>query len=176
MIFFFNDTATTEIDTLALLDALPICDGEPAACGNIVRAKLIILKPSVAADVGAILEALGAIKGVIRLSADEESGLVSLIVAEDNAMTLERAIEYLKLAGYQVTEATKEEYGKAAAGLQAAPFAVPASIVTGSKAGPPAGPTRITVLDDSIQPLIGAFNAEKDKPRLIVLLDRKSVV
>src|SRR3954462_10610187 len=30
-VFFFNDTATTEIYTLSLHDALPILDGEPAA-------------------------------------------------------------------------------------------------------------------------------------------------
>src|SRR6266576_7117556 len=30
LIFFFNDTATTEIYTLSLHDALPICDGRPA--------------------------------------------------------------------------------------------------------------------------------------------------
>src|SRR2546422_2194288 len=29
--FFFNDTATTEIYTLPLHDALPICDGQPPA-------------------------------------------------------------------------------------------------------------------------------------------------
>src|SRR3712207_6846995 len=29
MIFFFNDTATTEIYTLSLHDALPICAGHP---------------------------------------------------------------------------------------------------------------------------------------------------
>src|SRR3712207_7329908 len=33
MLFFFNDTATTEIYTLSLHDALPICpDGWQAAC------------------------------------------------------------------------------------------------------------------------------------------------
>src|SRR3712207_7184629 len=31
-VFFFNDTATTEIYTLSLHDALPICDGAPLAC------------------------------------------------------------------------------------------------------------------------------------------------
>src|SRR3712207_7684634 len=31
VIFFFNDTATTEIYTLSLHDALPICDRSPAA-------------------------------------------------------------------------------------------------------------------------------------------------
>src|SRR3712207_7085080 len=30
--FFFNDTATTEIYTLSLHDALPICSGPPPAC------------------------------------------------------------------------------------------------------------------------------------------------
>src|SRR3712207_8618603 len=30
LFFFFNDTATTEIYTLSLHDALPICSGKPA--------------------------------------------------------------------------------------------------------------------------------------------------
>src|SRR2546428_3876838 len=34
-IFFFNDTATTEIYTLSLHDALPICRGRPpTSCGS----------------------------------------------------------------------------------------------------------------------------------------------
>src|SRR5687768_18586079 len=32
--FFFNDTATTEIYTLSLHDALPICRSSPAWCGS----------------------------------------------------------------------------------------------------------------------------------------------
>ena len=144
-------------------------ESEPATCGNIVRAKLIILAASVA-EVPGVLAALQAIKGVIRLSADDERGLVSLLVAQDHPMTPERAVEYLKLAGYEVVEATEEEYGQATEGLHTAPIAVPASVVTESVAGAPAGPTNVTVLDDSIGPLIDAFNAAKDKPRLIALL------
>src|SRR5690349_22168877 len=33
-LFFFNDTATTEIYTLSLHDALPICAGRPARAGS----------------------------------------------------------------------------------------------------------------------------------------------
>src|SRR3712207_7888144 len=33
MFFFFNDTATTEIYTLSLHDALPICPGRPRPAG-----------------------------------------------------------------------------------------------------------------------------------------------
>src|SRR3712207_8458447 len=36
-IFFFNDTATTEIYTLSLHDALPICLSSREGCGNTVR-------------------------------------------------------------------------------------------------------------------------------------------
>src|SRR3712207_7428407 len=36
--FFFNDTATTEIYTLSLHDALPICQGAPA--GRLVLGRL----------------------------------------------------------------------------------------------------------------------------------------
>src|SRR5207249_10884001 len=34
--FFFNDTPTTEIYTLSLHDALPICEGQRAGLGDIV--------------------------------------------------------------------------------------------------------------------------------------------
>src|SRR3712207_9372930 len=34
LVFFFNDTATTEIYTLSLHDALPICRGDPAHPGS----------------------------------------------------------------------------------------------------------------------------------------------
>src|SRR5258708_21434584 len=34
-LFFFNDTATTEIYTLSLHDALPISAGFPAQCGSL---------------------------------------------------------------------------------------------------------------------------------------------
>src|SRR6266481_8910573 len=33
-VFFFNDTATTEIYTLSLHDALPICPGAPRTCSR----------------------------------------------------------------------------------------------------------------------------------------------
>ena len=35
VIFFFNDTATTEIYTLSLHDALPICNGCPAGKNSV---------------------------------------------------------------------------------------------------------------------------------------------
>src|SRR3712207_7654385 len=38
MFFFFNDTATTEIYTLSLHDALPICDRVPRAVRHRLRA------------------------------------------------------------------------------------------------------------------------------------------
>src|SRR2546427_1887003 len=37
IIFFFNDTATTEIYTLSLHDALPICDPYYACYPNFIR-------------------------------------------------------------------------------------------------------------------------------------------
>src|SRR3712207_9518121 len=35
--FFFNDTATTEIYTLSLHDALPICEDRQAECARLTR-------------------------------------------------------------------------------------------------------------------------------------------
>src|SRR2546422_5019869 len=50
--FFFNDTATTEIYTLSLHDALPICGISPAAVDCIIVATMTPdrLCPSTAAD------------------------------------------------------------------------------------------------------------------------------
>src|SRR3712207_7012736 len=47
MFFFFNDTATTEIYTLSLHDALPICEGVPA------EGSAAVDEPEAAADDGA---------------------------------------------------------------------------------------------------------------------------
>ena len=51
--FFFNDTATTEIYTLSLHDALPICGAQVRAlrhpCGirlTVVERRLVIAEPS----------------------------------------------------------------------------------------------------------------------------------
>src|SRR5256885_13350237 len=38
--FFFNDTATTEIYTLSLHDALPICQADKAGAGLLAREQL----------------------------------------------------------------------------------------------------------------------------------------
>lgn len=142
----------------------------PACAGNIVRAKLIVLKPAVRDEVAGVVEALCGIKGVIRLSSDDDSGLVSLIVPGDNPMTPERAIEYLALAGYKAAEATDEEADQAARGMHTAPIEVPASVITESISDASTKPIEVGVLKDSLQPLIEAFNREKDKPRLLALL------
>src|SRR3712207_8937670 len=42
LVFFFNDTATTEIYTLSLHDALPICSGTEA---HKVSIRIILLQP-----------------------------------------------------------------------------------------------------------------------------------
>src|SRR2546422_9461586 len=42
LFFFFNDTATTEIYTLSLHDALPIC--RPAGAGGLRRCKLLAVR------------------------------------------------------------------------------------------------------------------------------------
>src|SRR3989442_8334536 len=47
--FFFNDTATTEIYTLSLHDALPICKA-PATCMKARRPVFIVALPAKATD------------------------------------------------------------------------------------------------------------------------------
>src|SRR2546425_4353145 len=52
--FFFNDTATTEIYTLSLHDALPISDGEVLAAGGqhvLIEKDVLRLRSRRAADV-----------------------------------------------------------------------------------------------------------------------------
>src|SRR5256885_16952540 len=44
--FFFNDTATTEIYTLSLHDALPICPIPPAACRTAPSCRQPICRPA----------------------------------------------------------------------------------------------------------------------------------
>jgi len=41
LFFFFNDTATTEIYTLSLHDALPISDGAFVAIGHVPRSEIV---------------------------------------------------------------------------------------------------------------------------------------
>src|SRR5215510_16098972 len=48
--FFFNDTATTEIYTLSLHDALPICDHRPPRAGSITSSLRCVLPPYAVAD------------------------------------------------------------------------------------------------------------------------------
>lgn len=150
--------------------AAPPQAAAPTCAGNIVRGKLIVLKPTAPDEVAGVLEALRGIKGLVRLSADDESGLVSLIVTEDSPMTPERAVEYLALDGYKVVEATEEEADQAARGMQSATIDVPDSVITESTTDSPSKPIQVGVLEDSIQPLVDAFNREKDRPRLVALL------
>src|SRR3712207_6982292 len=55
MFFFFNDTATTEIYTLSLHDALPICDLVERLGGHVDPVEL----PASVLPVGVALRALG---------------------------------------------------------------------------------------------------------------------
>ena len=142
----------------------------PTCAGNIVRGKLIVLKPTAADKVAGVLEALRGIKGLVRISADNETGLVSLIVTEDSPMTPERAVEYLALAGYTVAEATQEETDQAARGMQTTTIDVPNSVATQPNTDEPSKPVQVGVLEDSIPPLVDACNREKDRPRLVALL------
>ena len=45
-----------------------------------------------------------------------------------------------------------------------------ASVITGSNTASPSKPVQVGVLKDSIQPLIDAFNRDKDRRRLLALL------
>src|SRR2546422_4721349 len=48
--FFFNDTATTEIYTLSLHDALPICEAETIACRPLPHRRFTV-RQGVATDI-----------------------------------------------------------------------------------------------------------------------------
>ena len=62
------------------------------------------------ADARAVEDALGAMKGVFRTTVDRETKLVDMLVDLTGPVDAERAVSFLSLAGYEVKEASQEQY------------------------------------------------------------------
>src|SRR3712207_9166749 len=71
--FFFNDTATTEIYTLSLHDALPICDGEILAT-NVPGLNVTVIPNDISREkVGELAEVLGADPKAVQERSEEHT-------------------------------------------------------------------------------------------------------
>ena len=92
----------------------------PGCEGGAVRAKLLVLEVRGLADGSTaddVTRALGAIKGVMRATADADSNLVQLLVDAGSSVTAERTVEFLGLAGYEAKEASAEQYDQVTSAL-----------------------------------------------------------
>ena len=134
-----------------------------------------------------VARALGAIKGVMRATADAESNLVQLLVDAAHSVTAKRTIEFLSLAGYEAKEASEQQYDQVTSALasggavvirdpadQQAVEARDADKRVGSKSDSSQSDSmssvELTSLAESLKPLRTHFNANKSKHRFVALL------
>ena len=156
-----------------------------AGCGNgAMRAKLIVLDVR-ESESDEALKALRAMKGVMYAEPVPDTHLVR-VLGDTDSVTVERVLEFLRLAGYEATEATEEEYDVALKAMQAGGGSVvirklesdDSNAETGDFPETDAGGLpkdsieafHVVSLGDSIGPLKTRFNDEKDKPRFVALL------
>ncbi len=159
--------------------AVATLDSPSADTGNRLIAKLIVVHVAGLAnnaDAEAVAAALRAMKGAIRVSADAEGKLVSVLTKADGPLTAERVTQYLSLAGYEAREGTPQEYQTAEKELQGNVLAIPADAVLTEGAIDLASPSErisppeLISLADSLEPLRARFNDAKDKVRFVALL------
>lgn len=148
----------------------------PPSAGR-VAAKLIVLQAVDATDedIQKIATALSSMKDVFHAGVlASEQRCVFVLATVESAVTVERAVRYLDLAGYTVKEASDEVQARAESALHSTTIGVPAS-AAGSCDSPGPAPTsqqagRLTSLADSVEPLRDAFNAAKGRYRFVALL------
>lgn len=70
-------------------------------------------------EINRVEEAVSAMKGVMRASMDEDSLLMTVLVDANGAVTAEKLVEYVKLAGYQARKASDEELEQALDAMRA---------------------------------------------------------
>lgn len=90
---------------------------DPLGCAGTVQAKLIVLQVD-DADSHNITKALSAMKEVMLAEQVADTMLVR-VLADGGSVTVERIREYIRLAGYDVNEATQEQYGNVLKAMQA---------------------------------------------------------
>lgn len=99
-----------ELTTSSVTAALPESLGDSTRS---VRAELIVLYVEELGDeskVRSVVAALSAMKGVYRASGDVETKLVQVLTLDADAVTPERVVQYLGMAGYKAKEATPQQY------------------------------------------------------------------
>lgn len=82
-------------------------------CHRGVRAHMLVLAVEDMkhpADVQAVQDALGAMKGIMRVTTDRESGLVNVVADLDGPVDAVRLVKLLKLTGYHAVEASDAQY------------------------------------------------------------------
>lgn len=90
--------------------------------GNLQAELMLISVPKMSDDSTAdrIAATVRAIDGVLQVTADSKTKLVQFIAFANSGVTVERAIETLRLAGFEARAATQPEEEQAAAAMQAA--------------------------------------------------------
>ena len=128
-------------------------------------------------DAGKVAAALEAMKGVLHATADSQTKLVTVVAHQDAPVTAERVIQYLRLAGYEAAELSREQYdAELERTRNDAPmtmrYEAPQPDPTRQEMSPlsDATPVELVSLAESLDLLRERFNADKDKVRFIVLL------
>lgn len=147
----------------------------PSGAGR--PAKLIVLCASdtTNAKLEKMAAALGAMQGVIRSSAHPDEKCVSIVADIDSAVTIDRAMRYLELAGYEAKEADDATTDRVAAavrtaGAKASGAACSSTPATGAVDAQNKELAKLIDLTNSLNALQERFNAEKDRPRIVALL------
>ena len=99
-------------DTGVSAQSIPPSEEKPA-CSRQVQARMVLLEVAgmaSEADARAVEDALGAMKGVFRTTVDRKTKLVDMLVDLTGPVDAERAVSFLSLAGYEVKEASQEQY------------------------------------------------------------------
>ncbi len=99
-------------DTGVSAQSIPSSEEKPA-CSRQVQARMVLLEVAgmaSEADARAVEDALGAMKGVFRTTVDRKTKLVDMLVDLTGPVDAERAVSFLSLAGYEVKEASQEQY------------------------------------------------------------------
>src|SRR5438270_2357762 len=102
-LFFFNDTATTEIYTLSLHDALPISGGRPLR-----NKRSRPMSDAKTFDCSLSIESFGVRSEEHTSELQSQSNLVCRLLLEKKKTTYERTIDFLEQTSYRYLERDKE--------------------------------------------------------------------
>ncbi len=150
---------------------------EPACQDGAMRARMIVLHVDDIGDAAAaekIAAALRAIKGIISVTPNDTTRCVRILADVDSAVTAERAVEYLGLAGYEASKGTDKQFEAELKAMRSGgTIALSATSVKKTEDTKPAdagSPVEVASLAESLEPLEKRFNADKAKVRFVALL------